>query len=197
MVRPQRLKALGDIGLAEPFDLVLLAASQDIQTVRCHKLNGARAILADMGDKREDVACRDLEFGGPPGEHAFIVRQQSPEKGFRYRAAVLFGAKRHGERQRIDVRCLPPFVVIDELDATARIALHAADFFSVQEGDEFVGHGLRFLALATIESISMAAERRRWSVTGAVLASRWMSRTSMVREARELARRADGHAQSR
>src|SRR5882757_261279 len=49
MIVAQYLKALRNIGFAEPFDLVFLCASYGVKAFGRHELNGSRTILPDMG----------------------------------------------------------------------------------------------------------------------------------------------------
>src|SRR5262249_44337087 len=56
MIFTQNLHAFGDIGLVEPFDLILLAAEYGIKATGGHKLNGACAIFANMRDECKDIA---------------------------------------------------------------------------------------------------------------------------------------------
>ena len=55
MIFTQTLHAFSDIGLIEPLDLVLLAADYGVEAIGGHKLNGARAIFANMRDERKDI----------------------------------------------------------------------------------------------------------------------------------------------
>jgi hypothetical protein len=78
MIVAQHLKTFRNIGFAEPFDLVFLGAFYGFQAFGRNELNGSRAILPDMGNKRKDVACRYLEFCPQPTKHEFIIRQEAP-----------------------------------------------------------------------------------------------------------------------
>src|SRR4029077_4908868 len=57
-------QALGELGLVEPFDFILLAAAYGFKAFRGHKLDSARTVFANMRDERKNVASRDLEFRG-------------------------------------------------------------------------------------------------------------------------------------
>ena len=78
MIVAQHLKAFCNVGFAEPFDLVFLAASYGVQAFGRNELNGSRTILPDMGNEGKDVPARYLEFDRPATEHDLVIWQEAP-----------------------------------------------------------------------------------------------------------------------
>ena len=90
MVFAQQAQALGDIELVEPFHLALATALYSFQSLRRNELNGAGAILSDMGDQGKGIARRNLKLLSPALQYNFIVGEKPPQEGVDCVRAVLF-----------------------------------------------------------------------------------------------------------
>jgi hypothetical protein len=93
----QRMQALGDIALIEPFNGVLLPALHGLQPFRGDELNRTGAILSNMRNQRKGVAGRDLKFLPPSLQYNFVVGKKAPQKGFDYVGTVLSRRQWHGQ----------------------------------------------------------------------------------------------------
>src|SRR5262245_57443080 len=107
-----------------------------------------------MGKQGKSIAGGDLVLLRPSLKNEFVVRKESPQKGIDDRRAMFLCSQRHGKRYWISVGRVTPGLIVDKRKLAAFIPLDPTDFDTFQEGNEFAGHGLRFLAVLTMESIS-------------------------------------------
>src|SRR6185369_16165981 len=88
------------------------------------ELNGPGAVLADVRDECERVACGDLEAAGPSIEHELVVGQEPPQKRLDRLVAVFGDDQGHRQRERKGFARRAPVVAVAQAQLAAPIALH-------------------------------------------------------------------------
>src|SRR5271157_5798021 len=89
VVGSQRPKSLGNGCFVQPFDLGRRLAEDRVQAFRLDKLDGASAVLAEIGNQPEGAPGRDMEPLPPLVKHVAVVRQEAPKIRIDLRVSML------------------------------------------------------------------------------------------------------------
>ncbi len=112
MIFPQGAQTLRNRGIIEPLDRWRSFSQDCFKPFGPHELDSSGAVLADAGDERKSVSCRNVELARPVVEYHFVVGQESPQEWIDFRVSVLGESERHRDRQRVGVGGDAPRLVV-------------------------------------------------------------------------------------
>lgn len=112
VVLQKQLDALGEIVIVDPMHHA--AGRMGFRVLRVEKLDGSRAVFADVTDDAEDVGWGDVEALAPSVEDLRVVRQKSLQERLDHRMRVSCQRERHGEGKRMPPRRFQPSWFIRE-----------------------------------------------------------------------------------